>query len=209
MPSFNEPGVTGVISQLIGLANDSFLFREQVFQVDRVQRFRIGTNSAGYRLSSIDLLVSSDTTLSGYAYVSSIRLDGRRAPGAVVGTLQNHTLSDTTFNFSAGASGIFLKPNTQYLFEIDMTSVTPLGSFYCSIISDRTATISHGAASTDINYGSSLDIADVQVTVTDDDTRGLTFAAGLWWFPLCHHSGPHFRCHTGSFSATPGPKAPD
>ena len=40
----------------------------------------------------------------------------------------------------------------------------------------RTVTVTHGSASSDANYGSSRNIVDVDVTVTDNDTAGVTLS---------------------------------
>ncbi len=55
-------------------------------------------------------------------------------------------------------------------------TVTGINNSRDDAMNARMATISHAAASTDTNYGSSLDIDDVEVTVTDDDTAGVTIS---------------------------------
>ncbi len=56
-------------------------------------------------------------------------------------------------------------------------TVTGVDNNLDDAMNQRTATISHAAESTDTNYDSSLDIGDVEVTVTDDDVPVLTISA--------------------------------
>ena len=84
--------------------------------IDNGQSFTTGSNSAGYRLSSVDIQFGRIAT--GLTYTASIRQVGTSGPGSVVGTFTTPSFSTTTTNrtlsFAAPAGGITLAASTEY-----------------------------------------------------------------------------------------------
>ncbi len=92
---------------------------------DHAQAFTTGSESAGYTLNSVDVVVSlnSDSALSS-KLTATIHSD----LGTVIGTLTTPALpttnSNQTVTFTAPGDGIDLAPNTQYWVVIDTTGVS-------------------------------------------------------------------------------------
>ena len=90
------------------------------FSADYAQSFRTGSNSAGYRLTSITIDMKSTAAPT---YTAAIHA-GTSAPNATAvanGTLTNPTLATTFTNveFSASGNGIDLDANTTYWLVFD------------------------------------------------------------------------------------------
>ena len=91
---------------------------------DHAQQFTTGSNSAGYRLSSVE--IEFGRLDAGFPFSVSIRTNASGSPGTVVGTLANPSYtaftSDTVLTFSAGGNGIALAASTSYFLVLDVTS---------------------------------------------------------------------------------------
>ena len=94
--------------------------------LDHAQQFTTGSNSAGYRLSSVE--IEFNRLDAGIPFSVSIRTNASGSPGTVVGTLANPSYTafttDTVLTFSAGGDGIALAANTSYFLVLDVTDDT-------------------------------------------------------------------------------------
>jgi len=82
------------------------------------QAFTTGSNTAGYTLTSAEVVVNTFGTTPQGSYSVTINADDSGRPGTVVGTLTNPTaLADGNNEFTH--TGISLDPSTTYFFVLD------------------------------------------------------------------------------------------
>ena len=90
---------------------------------DHAQQFTTGSNSAGYRLSSVE--IEFGRLDAGFPFSVSIRTNASGSPGTVVGTLANPSYTafttDTVLKFTAAGDGIALAASTSYFLVLDVT----------------------------------------------------------------------------------------
>ncbi len=98
----------------VGLGASPFFILEN--WTDHAQQFRTGSNSLGYRLSSVEIQFALFDT--GFRYTVTIQQNNGGDPGRIVGTMSNPTASrfssDRVLKFSAPQGGTLLQPNTDY-----------------------------------------------------------------------------------------------
>ena len=93
---------------------------------DAAQGFTTGTDTNGYKLTSVDIDLNVARRITGYVYsvgVWSATVIG--APETSLGTLTNppFTTGNTTYTFTASGNGIDLNASTTYLVVVDVTTV--------------------------------------------------------------------------------------
>ena len=90
---------------------------------DHAQQFTTGSNSAGYRLNSVE--IEFGRLDAGFPFSVSIRTNASGSPGTVVGTLANPSYTafttDTVLKFTAAGDGIALAASTSYFLVLDVT----------------------------------------------------------------------------------------
>ena len=91
---------------------------------DRAQAFTTGSNYAGYRLTGVDLRMSSGSGTTP-AYTVRIHPDSSNSPGTSLGTLARQGSLPSTaglVRFNASGSGISLAANTKYWMVLDVST---------------------------------------------------------------------------------------
>ncbi|MCY4619572.1 MAG: SwmB domain-containing protein [Chloroflexi bacterium] len=94
------------------------------FNKDRAQAFTTGSNSAGYKLTSVQIGVQIGAT-SVTSYNVKVMSEGTSGPGSTkVGDLNNPTnlTAGISNSFSASGGGLDLKPNTTYYILMDLSA---------------------------------------------------------------------------------------
>ncbi len=90
---------------------------------DHAQQFTTGSNSAGYRLNSVE--IEFGRLDAGFPFSVSIRTNASGSPGTVVGTLGNPAYTafttDRVLTFMAAGAGIALAASTSYFVVLDVT----------------------------------------------------------------------------------------
>ena len=121
--------------QLVGNTGES-VNELTMFSMGPAQAFTTGSNPGGYKLTGVDLVLSSDVASS---YSVSICTNSSCSAGAVVGTLQAVSITAGTsaqvFSSSASGGGIDLAANTTY-FVRPTASSNAGGVFWNSTLSD-------------------------------------------------------------------------
>ncbi|MCY3689285.1 MAG: putative Ig domain-containing protein, partial [Gammaproteobacteria bacterium] len=92
---------------------------------DSAQAFTTGDNSAGYRLTGVDVKLRSISRAGASSRITAaVHADSNGSPGTQVGTLTVPSIStgdDVTYTFAASGQGLDLAANTQYWFLLDVT----------------------------------------------------------------------------------------
>ena len=127
-----------------------------------------GAVLAGPLMQEVGVSVSSAavTVVEGGATGSYTLVLGTAPTADVTITPSRGTSTDITFS---PASLTFTTSNWATAKTVTVTAVE-------DDIDNEPVTITHSSGSTDTNYGSTLTVGSVTVTITDDDTRGITFS---------------------------------
>ncbi|MXY44294.1 MAG: T9SS type A sorting domain-containing protein [Dehalococcoidia bacterium] len=89
---------------------------------DRAQAFTTGSNSTGYKLTSVELIMNA-VFISTAPYNMRIYTNSSGAPGTSIGSLTKPaTLTDGLNEFTATGAGIDLDPSTTYFLVFDTNS---------------------------------------------------------------------------------------
>ena len=93
---------------------------------DAAQAFRTGTDTNGYKLTSVDVDLNVTLNPSGWVYSVSVwSATGTGSPNASLGTLTNPaftTGNDVTHTFTTTGTGIDLLTSTPYVIVVDVTT---------------------------------------------------------------------------------------
>ena len=93
---------------------------------DSAQAFMTGTDTNGYKLTSVDLSLSVGPSASGWVYSVSVwSADASGNPNASLGTLTNPAFTagnDVTHTFTTTGTGIDLLTSTPYVIVVDVTT---------------------------------------------------------------------------------------
>ncbi|MCY4447789.1 MAG: SwmB domain-containing protein [Chloroflexi bacterium] len=99
------------------------------FTNDRAQAFTTGSNTGGYRLTSVAVPYSGTAPTTGDDYAIRIQdSTSSNLPGASLGTLAYGSVSGQTVTYTASGNGIDLDAGTTYWVVLDATQHAPSAS---------------------------------------------------------------------------------
>ncbi len=162
------------------------LIDDSVPEDNALLRLRL-TAGEGYTLGSqvtYDLIIRNDdaagvTITEADADTIVAEAGGTNTYSVVLDTQPSDSVEITATSDTATAATVSpttLTFTTANWNTAQIVTVTGMNNDRDDAMDARTATISHGASSTDTDYGASLEIDDVEVEVTDDDMAGVTIS---------------------------------
>ena len=118
--------VPGTANVLVSTLEQTFSGAGAFSSFDAAQAFTTGTDTNGYKLTSVDLSLIVTGISSGLVYSVSVwSADASGNPNASLGTLTNPTLTigtDVTHTFTESGTGIDLNASTTYVIVVDVTT---------------------------------------------------------------------------------------
>ncbi|MCY4560005.1 MAG: SwmB domain-containing protein, partial [Chloroflexi bacterium] len=124
----DTPGVAvlGAKTTLVGNTGQSF-DNTRGFADDNAQAFTTGSNTGGYKLTSVAVPYASATIPAASTHSVSIHAsNSSNRPGASLGTLSYGSVSGTTVTYTASGDGISLASGTTYFVVLKPTSAPNL-----------------------------------------------------------------------------------
>ena len=132
---------TPVPTKLVGNTGQSSTVLGITFTSDHSQAFTTGSNSLGYKLTHVAILLGHLGSGQQAAYSVYIAEDSGGRPGASLGTLSGSptlTNTPTAYAFTATGDGIDLEPDTTYwvVVDADLGGATNTGTRVAAIDAD-------------------------------------------------------------------------
>lgn len=98
------------------------------FSNDTAQAFTTGSNSFGYTLTSVELVVATGASFTGYSVkLYAAASDGKPTESALATLSVPSGLGSGTDRFSAPGSGVALAANTEYVVVVDFPAGASTG----------------------------------------------------------------------------------